>query len=40
MCDPEDRDLNDTWSDVNNPNNPSDLDDWADANNPNYLGDD
>ena len=37
------RDPNDVWSDVNNPNNDSDMDAWADANNPNnpaYVGDD
>ena len=36
-----DRDRNDVWSDVNNPNNDADMDDWADANNPNnddYVG--
>jgi len=34
---------NDTWSDINNPNNDADMDDWADAHNPNndnYLTDD
>ncbi|MCT7617752.1 hypothetical protein [Aliarcobacter butzleri] len=29
------RDYNDLWSDINNPNNDSDMDDWADAHNPN-----
>lgn len=26
---------NDVWSDINNPNNDSDMDDWADTHNPN-----
>ena len=37
-----DKEENDLWSDVNNPNNDANLDDWADAHNPNnddYLGD-
>ncbi|HEX5329989.1 hypothetical protein [Sulfuricurvum sp.] len=29
------RTINDEWSDVNNPNNSSNMDDWANANNPN-----
>lgn len=29
------RTMNDEWSDVNNPNNSSNMDDWANANNPN-----
>jgi hypothetical protein len=38
-----DRNENDEWSDLNNPNNDYDLDDWADSHNPNndsYIGDD
>lgn len=36
------RDENDWWSDVNNPNNDTDMDDWANCHNPNnddYIGD-